>query len=76
MRRQVLLVLVAFGLASCGGNRSSAESEATNATLLNDATVDALLGSNLPPEELPAANNAAENALLENGTDVPANEAD
>ena len=76
MRRQVLLIMVACGLAGCGGNESSAESEATNATLLNEATVNALLGSDIPVEELPTTGNAIQNALLDNETDAPANETD
>ena len=74
MRRQVLLVVVACGLAACGRNESSAESEATNSALLNEATVDALLGSSVAPEKLPSAGNESEKALLENEAGAPENE--
>jgi hypothetical protein len=64
------------GLASCGGNESSAETEATNATLLNQATVDAILGSDMPQEEQTPPANEAENATGDDEAAAPLNESD
>ena len=76
MRRRIFLVAMVAGvLASCGDDRGSAESEATNATLLDDATVNALLGTNLPPEQ-PVPGNDTGNEVVENEADAPANETD
>ena len=87
MRWQVLLAAISVGLAGCGGNDRSAEEVAAEANLLDPATVNAILGADLPPEGLSPANdidaNAAENgaetenaAVTENGPAAAGNQAD
>ena len=70
MRWRSLLVAVSAVLASCGGKDRSAEEQANNADLLDEATVNAILGANLPPEEVEPLNALEANAASDNAADA------
>ena len=74
MRWHVLLVAAGLGLVGCGDDAPSEQSEAANAELLDPATVDAILGADIPPEEFEPANAADENAVADNASAADANE--
>lgn len=76
MRWRILLAATSLGLASCGGNDRSAEERVHNADLLNEATVNAILGADIPPEALAPANGLDANAVTENTSVAGANPAD
>lgn len=62
MRWRIFLTAASLGLASCGGNDRLAEERVNNADLLNEATVNAILGANIPPEQLAPSNGVDANA--------------
>ena len=68
MRWCVFLAGISLGLASCGGNDPSAGQRANTADLLNEATVNAVLGADIPPEELAPANGLDANAVSGNAS--------
>ncbi len=77
MRWPVLLTVACLGVASCGGSKRAEESQAAaNADLFDAATVNAILGADIPPEELLPANGADENAADENAAEPAGNTAD
>jgi hypothetical protein len=64
----LLLAAVGVTLASCNGTGRSAEEAAAEANLLDPATVNAILGANIPSEELAPGNDLDANAVAENGS--------
>lgn len=70
MRRRFLFLAMSGCLASCGGNNRSAEELANNADLLDEATVNAILGADLPPEELGTVNELDANEVSANAAEA------
>jgi len=76
MRWLTLIALAGVGLAGCGSRQDSPVGNAEEASLLDEATVNAILGANIPPEDLPHANVTADNAVSENVSEPPGNRTD
>jgi hypothetical protein len=76
MRWRIILVAASLGLAGCGDKARSEESAAQNADLLDPATVNAILGADIAPDEPDPANSTDENAASDNVAASAANEAD
>lgn len=75
MRWRVLFAAVGLGLAGCNDSGRSADEVAAEANLLDPATVNAILGANIPPEELAPGNDLEANAVADNAA-AEANQAD
>jgi hypothetical protein len=75
MRWRIFLTAISLGLASCGGNDRSAEERANTADLLDEATVNAILGADVPLEGLTPANALDANSVSENASAASANSA-
>ena len=63
MRRLAFSCLMMLALAGCGGSAAEERAAAADANLLDEDTVNALLGADVPPEDYPGAPEAAENEL-------------
>ena len=63
MRRLAFSCLIMLALGGCGGSAAEERAAAADANLLDEDTVNSLLGADIPPEAYPGATPAAENEL-------------
>ena len=75
MRWRILFIAMGIGLAGCDGSGRSAEEAAAEANLLDPATVNAILGADIPPEEPAPGNDLEANSAAGNGS-TEANQSD
>jgi hypothetical protein len=52
-----------MALAGCGGSGSEESNAATEAEMLDENTINSLLGADIPPETYPGAGSPSENEL-------------
>ena len=72
MRRVAFSCLMMIALAACGRSTGE-ESAAADAAKLDENTINALLGADIPPEAYPGASEANENQM---NADASSNEVD
>jgi hypothetical protein len=71
MRKIGIAVLLTVAVGGCNRGNEAEVSAATDANLLDEATVNAILGAGIPPEDL-----LGDNRADGNGTDNAADEAE
>jgi hypothetical protein len=63
MRRLAIPGLLIIALAGCGGSGSEESNAATEAEMLDENTINSLLGADIPPEAYPGAGGPTDNEL-------------
>ncbi len=73
MRRLAFSCLMVIAVAGCGRSGGEENVAAADANMMDENTINALLGADIPPEDYPGASEAAENQL---NADANSDEAD